>query len=362
MNEAEFRIAVIPGDGIGTEVTEAAVAVLDAVQGRLGGFRLRQEPHEIGAGLYQRTGNAMPDETLDAIARTDAVLLGAIGLPHVRKPDGTEIAPQLDLREQFGLYAGIRPIRLYPGIQSPLADPRAASIDLVIVRESTEGLFAGRKDGVIEDDARATDRLVITRATSERLFDATFKLAARRKALGRPCRVDCVDKSNVLRSMAFFRKIFDERTALHPGFETGYRYIDATALDLVRKPWEMGILVTENMYGDILSDLGAALVGGMGMAPSADIGDDMAVFQPAHGTAPDIAGQGIANPVATIVSAAMMLDWLGTQHGVERCSEAALMIEKAVEQALGSGAARPAEFGGGQSTADVTRAVIAALA
>jgi 3-isopropylmalate dehydrogenase len=361
MNEAELSIAVLPGDGIGPDVIAATLAVLEAVQARLGGVRLRCTEHQAGASLYRRTGVALPDATLSAIASADAVLFGAMGLPSVRRPDGTEVAPQLELREQFGLYAGIRPARLLPGVPSPLADPRAAAIDLVIIRESTEGLFAGRKTGRVEDDARAVDELVITRATSERLFDMAFALAARREAQGRPCRVDCVDKANVLRSMAFFRRIFDERAAAHPGFATGHRYVDAAALDLVRKPWELGILVTENMFGDILSDLAAALVGGMGMAPSADIGQTMAVFQPAHGSAPDIAGQGIANPIAAILSAAMMLDWLGMRHGVERCLEAAMLIEGAVDKALGDGMARPVELGGRDGTEAVARAVIEAL-
>ena len=361
MNEAELRIAVMPGDGIGVEVMDACLHVLDAVQRRVGGFRLRGETLEAGAGAYLRTGTAMSDETLKAAGEADAILLGAMGLPDVRLPDGRELAPQLDLRTELGLFAGVRPIRLLPGVPSALADPRSAGLDLVIIRESTEGLFAERTMGTITDNEVARDALVITRATSERLFDFSFRLAQRRKAKGRPGRVDCVDKANVLRSMAFFRSIFEERARSFPDIEAGSRYIDATALDLVRRPWLFDVLVMENMFGDILSDLGAALVGGMGMAPSADIGDSHAVFQPSHGTAPDIMGQGIANPTAMILSAAMMLDWLGEQQGVEACSDAGLLLEAAVDRAYESGSMRPVDLGGKAGTRAVAEAVVAAL-
>jgi 3-isopropylmalate dehydrogenase len=361
VNEAELRIAVMPGDGIGIEVMDACLPVLAALEQRVGGFRLRLERHDVGAGVYRRTGTAMPDTAWRAAEAADAILLGAIGLPDVRLPDGREIAPQLDLRMELGLYAGVRPIRPLPALPPVLADPRAAAIDLVIVRESTEGLFKERAHGTVEDDAVATDRLVITRTTSEKLFDFAFKLAEQRKARGGKGQVACIDKANVLRSMAFLRKIFFERARAFPAIAAEARYIDATALDLVRKPWTFDVLVTENMFGDILSDEAAALVGGMGMAPSADIGDRHAVFQPAHGTAPDIMGQGIANPTAMLLSAAMMLDWLGERHGVEACGTAARLLERAVERVFATGAARPIELGGTSGTAAIARSVADAL-
>ena len=203
--------------------------------------------------------------------------------------------------------------------------------------------------------------MVITRGTSERLFDASFRLAARRKAHGGRGRVTCVDKSNVFASMAFFRRVFDECAARHPDIEAAHHYVDATALDLVRKPWEFDVMVTENMFGDILSDLAAALVGGMGMAPSADIGDEHGLFQPAHGSAPDIAGRCIANPLAAIQSAAMMLDWLAERHGVPACAEAGRRIDAAVAAVLAEGRPRPVDLGGADGTEAVTRAVVEAL-
>jgi 3-isopropylmalate dehydrogenase len=173
--------------------------------------------------------------------------------------------------------------------------------------------------------------------------------------------VTCVDKANVFTSMAFFRKVFEERARAFPQLHSDCAYVDATALNLVMKPWTFNVMVTENMFGDILSDLSAALVGGMGMAPSGDIGDRHALFQPAHGSAPDIAGQGKANPTAMLLSCAMMLDWLGEKHADAKLVEAGAALERAIEQAFSEGVLRPFEFGGRNGTADITRAVIAAL-
>ena len=356
-----FRIAVMPGDGIGPEVIDAALAVLDTAIGDDAGFALDYEHLVAGAAAWRDTGSAMSEEVFERAEAADAILLGAMGLPDVRYEDGTEIAPQLDLRFRLGLYAGVRPVRALPGGARLLADPRGADIDLVIVRESTEGLFASRGKGVVEDDRVARDTMVITRETCERLFDASFRLAERRRESGGKGKVTCVDKSNVFASMAFFRKVFDERASRFPGIEAAHRYVDATALDLVRKPWEFDVLVTENMFGDILSDLTAALVGGMGMAPSADIGDEHALFQPAHGSAPDIAGQGIANPIAAIQSAAMMLDWLADRHEVPACAEAGRRIDAAVTVVLADGHPRPVDLGGTDGTETVTRAIVEAL-
>ncbi len=203
--------------------------------------------------------------------------------------------------------------------------------------------------------------MVITRSTCERLFDFAFRLAERRRARGGQGRVTCVDKSNVFTSMAFFRKIFDERARHFPETRADHHYVDATALDLVRKPWEFDVLVMENMFGDILSDLGAGLVGGMGMAPCAEIGPSHGLFQPAHGSAPDIAGRNLANPTAMLLSAALMLDWLGERHELAACCEAAAMLESAIETGYRSGAVRPIEQGGTQTTTEVARAVIGLL-
>jgi 3-isopropylmalate dehydrogenase len=173
--------------------------------------------------------------------------------------------------------------------------------------------------------------------------------------------VTCVDKANVFRAFAFFRKIFDERRAAFPDVRASYNYVDAQALDLVRRPWDFDVLVMENMFGDILSDLGGGLVGGMGLAPCAELGDEHGLFQPAHGSAPDIAGQDKANPVATILSAAMMLDWLGERHGLPALGEGAMLIQDAVEEAFAARVLRPMEFGGDQGLRAATNAITEVL-
>lgn len=356
----KLQIAVLPGDGIGPEVMDACLDLLASVEQIVGDLGLIYEVLPAGAGCYQRTGSALPDQSLRKASDASAILLAAMGDPAVRYADGTEIAPQIDLREYLHLYAGVRPIRTLPGVPPVLADARAANIDLVIVRESTEGLFAARGRSVVDGERSARDTMVITRAVSERLFDFAFDLAARRKANGRPGRVTCVDKSNVLGSFAFFRKIFTERAALHPEIESDCAYVDAVGLNLVKRPWDYDVLVTENMFGDILSDVGAAVMGGMGFAPSADVGDGHAVFQPCHGSAPDIAGRGVANPTAMFLSAAMMLEWLGERHQRTSCLAAAKMISRAVVEAFRSGCL-PYELGGHHGTLDILGAVRNAL-
>ena len=350
-----YDIAVLPGDGIGVEVTDAALAILRAVEPRIA-RRLVTTVHPAGAAHYQATGAALPPSTLDACRRADAVLFGAMGLPNVRATDGTEIIPQLDLRFALDLYAGVRPVRTWPGLPVPLADPRAAQIDLVLVRESTEGLFHARGRGRIEDDA-AYDTMKISRAGTSRVCDFALALASKRLAQGRPGRVTNVDKANVFTSMAYWRSIFIERAQAWPVLTIEHVYVDAMALNLVLQPWRYDVLVTENMFGDILSDLIAALVGGMGMAPSADLGDQHGLFQPAHGTAPDIAGRGIANPSAMVLSLAMMLDWLSDRHADDALADGARAIESALHGALVDAGVRTRDLGGTSTTAEVVRAV-----
>ncbi len=357
----EFRIAVFPGDGIGSEVMSPCLTLLDIAVARAGGFRLALDMHEAGADLYRRTGIALPDNAMRAAESADAILLGAMGLPDVRYPDGTEVQPHLDFRERFALYAGVRPFRLFNGAPTPLADPRAKGIDCVLVRESTEGLFTSRTMTRREGNDAVFDTMRITRATSERLFEFAFALACSRRKRGRPGRVTCVDKANVIPSLAFFRSIFLECAAKHPDIASDCAYVDAVGLRMVRAPWEFDVLVTENMFGDILSDVGAALIGGMGMAPSADLGDRHGVFQPCHGTAPDIAGRGVANPTAMFLSAAMMLDWLGERHGLPACSSAATELTGAVEAAFGDGDLRSFENGGTSGTEAIASRVRAHL-
>lgn len=352
-----FTIAVFEGDGIGPEIMAPTCDVLTALAER-SDYSLNFETCPAGAAHYAQTGDALPDASLEQARAADAILLSAMGLPDVRLPDGTEISPQIDLRKRLKLFAGVRPVRVFPGLNSPLKIPDDQHIDFVLIRESTEGLFYTQGCGeVTETEARETLR--ITKEVSEQLFAFTFNLARRRKERGRGSgRVTCVDKANVFRAFAFFRDLFDKEAAKHPKLAADHAYVDATALWFVLKPWTFDVLVTENMFGDILSDLGAGLMGGLGMAPSADIGEKHAVFQPCHGSAPDIAGQGVANPMAMILSAAMMLEWLGQQHGVPALDRDALRLRQAVEDVVTEAKVRTADMGGQATTAEVARAVL----
>ena len=354
-------ISLIRGDGIGIDVSEATLAVIEAAGRCNGGIDLSYQEIQAGAGCFQETGVDIEPGGEEKAGQADAIFLGAIGLPAVRHPDGTEISPHLRLRDRYGLYAGVRPVRAYPNAPQRLADPRAADIDLVILRESTEGLFysaAVHGRSQVIGDSEVRDTLRVTRATTEKLHRFGFRLAQKRKARGYPGKLTCVDKANVFTSMAFFRKIYDEIAADFPDIERDYNYVDAQALDLIRRPWDFDVLVTENMFGDILSDLAGGLVGGMGMAACGEIGDEIGLFQPAHGSAPDIMGQDRANPLAAILSGALMLDYLAEQHQKTALAAAARLIEAAVQRGFEENRIRPMEFGGDMGTRSVTDEII----
>ena len=355
---ATFSIAVLPGDGIGVEVMAPTVGLLERLAQSIGGFRFRFiERRDCGAAYYLDSGEDCSKDAFEIARGADAILLGAMGLPTVRLPSGTEIAPHLRMREEFELISGVRPVKAFANTPRRLADPRAEKIDIVILRESTEGLFYTQGRGEVIGDSEARETLRITRPTTEKLCDEAFRIARRRKQRGGKGLVTCVDKANVFRAFAFFRKIFDERAALNPDIEARYNYVDAQALDLVRRPWDFDVLVMENMFGDILSDLGGGLVGGMGMAPCAELGEQHGLFQPAHGSAPDITGQDKANPTATFLSAAMMLDWLAIKSGNAALGEAAELLERAIETAFAERKLRPMEFGGDQGLRAASTAV-----
>ncbi|WP_108835487.1 isocitrate/isopropylmalate dehydrogenase family protein [Tateyamaria sp. Alg231-49] len=357
--KSTFQIAVFQGDGIGPEIMVPTVELLSGLA-TAGGYGLNFADAPAGAAHYRDTGESFPVASMEAARSADAILLSAMGLPDVRYPDGTEISPQIDLRKALTLFAGVRPVTIRPGQPTPLATDKP--VDFVLIRESTEGLFYTQGRGEVErDEARETLR--ITRAICEPLFKFAFDLAASRKAAGRgPGKVTCVDKANVFRAFAFFREMFDAEAAKHPGLEADHAYVDATALWMVERPWSFDVMVTENMFGDILSDLGAGLMGGLGLAPSADIGADHAVFQPCHGSAPDIAGQGVANPMAMILSAAMMLEWLGGRHGVPAMTADGARLRDAVDKVVAEAHVLTRDLGGTAGTADVAAAVREALA
>lgn len=359
-----YTIAALPGDGIGPECLDATMQVLEAVMECCPELKLEITRHEAGAEHYRKHGVAIPEYVLQQCLKADAVLLAAIGLPDVRKPDGTEVQPDMmmGLRRAMGLYAAVRPVKLYPGVRCPL-NTADDGIDMVILRENLEGLFASHGGGCQLYDQLATDTLIITREGTQRVVDFAFRLAQKRS--GRPSdgirKVTCVDKANVFRSFAFFRKVFLEVADRYPEIESEAMYVDAMSLHMVTTPSQWDVLVMENQFGDILSDLGAAIVGGLGLAPSAEIGNDHALFQPSHGTAPQLAGKNVANPIATILSAAMMFDWLADRHQDPVARQACERIEQAVAKFLASGELRTADQGGTATTTDVATAVVANL-
>lgn len=323
--KTNYTIAAIPGDGIGPEIVAAAITVLKQVAGQEG-VTLDFIEYEAGAGAYQKYGTALPPETMAGCRQADAIFKGPTGLPEVRLPDGTEAGVLGGkFRNGLDLYANLRPIKLYPNVPTALARRRPGEIDWVMVRENTEGLYASRGNGVVANTGQAaTDTLMITRLGTERIVRYAFEEARRR---GGKKRVACVDKSNVLRSFAFFRRIFNEIAAQYPDVEPDYLYVDAAAQALVLEPDRFDVIVTENLFGDILSDLGGATVGGIGVCAGANIGDQYAYFEAIHGSAPGIAGQGRANPLAIILAGGLMFTYLDLRPAATR-------LERAVEQAF----------------------------
>ncbi|WP_328858936.1 isocitrate/isopropylmalate family dehydrogenase [Williamsia herbipolensis] len=333
MTGRRIDVVTIPGDGIGPDLLAGAVAVMRAAAGQVG-VALDIETIDAGAKVFSATGSAFPADRLDRLRAADGVLKGPVGLPEVRHPDGTEAGVLGGiLRTGLDTYANVRPVRLLPGIAGATRHA-PGEIDYVIVRENTEGLYLSRGNGVATAEA-AVDQLMVTRVGVERVARFAFELA--RTRAGAPSdgvrRVTCVDKSNVLRSYALFRSVFDDVAEQYPDIAAEHLYADAAAHDLVVRPGRFDVLVMENFLGDILSDLGAGTVGGLGMCASGNIGEHAAYFEPIHGSAPDIAGTDRANPISQILSAALLFDHAGV-------GDAADLIRTAVVGALGEATLR----------------------
>ena len=311
------KVAVVDGDGIGPEVVESALAVL-----RAAGAEFEPVFVEIGLVRWKRTGLAMSEEDLAALKECDCIFFGAIPTP----PDSNYKSVLLRIRKELDLYANIRPFQ-------------SQDLDFIIVRENTEGLYSGREE---MDAEQAHTVRVITRRGSERIAEKACELAANRRKL------TVVHKANVLKSDRLFLKTCQE-TAARRAVPCEEMLVDAAAYNLVTNPERFDVLVTTNLFGDILSDEAAGIIGSLGLCASANIGTDHALFEPIHGSAPDIAGKGIANPVGAIRSAAMMMRWLGEPEMAGR-------IEAAVQKALACGVKTP-DLGGSSRTADVTRAI-----
>jgi len=331
-----YKIAVLPGDGIGTEIIPEAVKVLLAIEKKCGhSFSFTEAL--VGGAAYDATGRPLPAETLALCKESDAVLLGAIGGPayerlpvHLRP----EIGALLPLRKELALYANLRPCILFPDLlhASNLKEEVVAGVDILVIRELTGGIYFGEKKRYINSEGifEASDLLVYSVVEIERI--ARFAYEAARKRRRKLC---SVDKANVLESSRLWRETVTELENRYPDVETSHMYVDNCSMQLIRNPKQFDVIVTENMFGDILTDEASMLTGSIGMLPSASVGAKVAMYEPAHGSAPDIAGQKKANPLATILSAAMMLRY---SFGLE---PEAQMIEQAVKQVLAAGFRTP---------------------
>jgi len=334
---SDYQIALIPGDGIGPELTEATLKVLDAVQQRFN-LTLNIVEAEAGDACFKRSGVALPEDTVETVRNSHACLKGPVG--------ETAAEVVVKLRIMFDLYANIRPIKAYPSTSSVRPD-----IDFVFVRENTEDVYKG-----IEFDLQdaAICLRIITRKGCQRIAQKAFNVARRRsqKRL-----VTAVHKANVMKlTCGLFAKVCREVAKQYPNITFNEQYVDAAAMRLIKEPQKFDVIVTTNMFGDILSDEAAQLVGGLGMAPGANIGEDFAIFEPIHGSAPTRVGKHTANPCSMILAAKMMLDWLGEQHNDSECLVAAQSIEKAVAETLRKGITVP-DFGGKAKTVEMAEAM-----
>ena len=350
-----YRIAVIPGDGIGPEVTAASVRVLEAVAVRCG-FQLGWEDFPWGSEHYHAHGRMMPPDALARLRPFDAILFGAVGDPRLQD-NVTLNGLLLPIRRGFDQFACVRPAILYPGVRCPLAGKQPGDIDFVVVRENTEGEYS-QIGGVLYPDGPhevAVQSAMFTRHGTERVIRFAFDLARRR---GGKRLLTSVTKSNAQGfSMAFWDRVFAAVAPEYPDVRTESLLVDAACMDLVRRPEHFGVLVASNLFGDILTDLSAAITGSLGLAPSANLNPARtfpSMFEPVHGSAPDIVGRGIANPMATMLAGAMMLDFLGE-------TAAARMVEDAVRAVLSNGKDVTPDLGGSGTTCTVTDAVLSRL-
>jgi tartrate dehydrogenase/decarboxylase/D-malate dehydrogenase len=350
---AAFRIAVIGGDGIGPEVIDQAVRVVDAAA-RADRAALDWNRLPWSSNHYKQTGRMMPEDGWEQLKQHDAVFLGAIGSPDV--PDHITLhGLLLPMRRKFDQYLNLRPAYLFDGVQSPLRDKAPGSIDMLVYRENTEGEYApvgGRHyQGTAHEVAVQT--CIYTRRGCERIMRAAFEGARKRRK-----KVHSITKSNAqIFGMVLWDETFRDVARDYPDVEALSLLIDAAAMDFVRKPEIFDVVVASNLFGDILTDLSAIITGSVGLAASANINPERtfpSMFEPVHGSAPDIAGKGVANPLAAILSGGMLLDFLGLQKG-------AAAVKKAVAAVLKSGKARTPDLGGTAKTAAVTEAVLAAL-
>ncbi|TXT56033.1 MAG: hypothetical protein BAJATHORv1_30417 [Candidatus Thorarchaeota archaeon] len=348
----EYKIAVLPGDGIGREVIPAAVKTISAALDIVGGPDISFHSHECGGEYYLKHGREWAEDTESFVKEeADAIFLGAIGAmdkdgKSVRLPDGNLAGYNvvIGLRSTLDLYANVRPVKLYEGVPTPLANKTHADIDMTIIRENTEGLYAPIRGGIERGGEKelAVDVRMITRKGTERIVRYAFDTAKDRR--GAPengiKRVTCVDKSNLLAGCQLFRQIFREVASEYPSINQDFAYVDAWTQWCLRKPEYYDVVVAPNEFGDIITDLGGAIQGGMGMAPAGNIGELKAVFEPVHGSAPKHYGKNIANPVASILAGMLMFRWIGKTKSDEKALQVSKLMEEAVESVLKEGKIR----------------------
>jgi len=362
-----YQLALLGGDGTGPEVLREAIKVLRVVQDAYG-LTFDMVPYSAGGQHFLDTGEEWPDGTFESCKAADAILLGAVGLPNAILPNGELAGTGVLFGLRFGLdlYANVRPTKLYPNVRHKVHDGfkqiwEPGKVDFVIIRENTEGLYTPTRGYLDRGGTKelAIDSRVITRKGAERVVRFAFELAKTRHGApaDRKHRVTCVDKSNVTAGCKLFRAVYDEVAAGYPGIERDYAYIDAFLQWLIRSPESYDVAVTSNMFGDIATDLAAVLQGGMGMAAGGNVGEDHALFEPIHGSAPKHAGKDVVNPTAMILAAQMMLEWLGRRKQDRALQESAIVVEKAVEDVLREGKTLTYDLGGAAKCSEMGSAI-----
>ena len=323
----KLNIALLPGDGIGPEIIDVALQVTQAVCDKFA-HQLQYEYGLCGADAIEKTGNPYPPETHQLCLHSDAVLFGAVGHPRFDNDPTAKVRPEqglLAMRKQLGLYANIRPVTTFESLvhKSPLRAELVRGADFMCIRELTGGLYFGRPQGRSEDGNTAYDTCVYTREEITRIVTLAYEYAMKRRR-----KLTIVDKANVLATSRLWREVSQEIAPLYPEVETEFMFVDNAAMRMIQWPTSFDVIVTENMFGDILTDEGSVITGSMGLLPSASIGTHTSVFEPIHGSWPQAAGQNIANPLATILSAAMMFDYA---FGLK---EEAALIRSAVDASM----------------------------
>lgn len=322
------KITVIEGDGIGPEVTRVSVHVLNAIAATFG-HEFEYTYCLMGADAIDKTGNPLPDETIETCLESDAILFGAIGHPKFDNDPNAKVRPEqglLKLRKSLQLYANIRPVNTYRSLHhlSPLKTKNIEGVDFIIFRELTGGIYFGKK-AISEDGNSASDDCVYSREEIERIAHLAFQSAQNRKK-----KLTLVDKANVLETSRLWRKLVQELCSQYPDVKVDYMFVDNAAMQIILNPKQFDVILTENMFGDIISDEASVISGSLGLLPSASVGKGNALFEPIHGSYPQAAGKDIANPIGSILSAAMLLDHLNMK------AEAA-SVREAVDWALSNG-------------------------